>query len=207
MTATVTKIETRRKLRPLDFQLMNVGRRYWDVRWDRIQKSLYPTVLAYLRRLDDALAKGDGLLFFGKYGVGKTCAMICLAKEARRRGYTVYFGRAPEIRKALIQGAKFNESQTLADRMKSVDLLIIDDLGKEYTSPSGHNEMEWEELLRNRVANMKSTLMTSNMRISSLAEKYKPSMLEVMKEAMVFVQATGKDMRIAEADKLEARTN
>ena len=176
-------------------ELMRIPRRFWEVSVDRIPESILDRVLSYVRDIDGNLDRGEGLLLWGKWGVGKTGAAVFIAMEARRRGATVLFSTAESLRASVLEKTPFNATLSLMDRARLVDVLVIDDLGKEHPGETGFTERLFENLFRERSSAQRTTFVTTNMDLNKMSERYKPSMLEVMKETVYPIQAKGESQR------------
>ena len=186
-------------------ELMRIPRRFWGTSVERLPESVKEKVFSYCRTMDDMLDEGVGYLFWGPNGVGKTSAAIFIAMEARRRGAPVLFVTAESLREAALENAPFKDDVLLIDRARSVDVLVIDDLGKEHSGSTGWAERLFENLFRERSASRKTTFVTTNASLSKLSERYKPSMLEVMKETCYPVQVLGPSQRDDSVDEIRTR--
>jgi DNA replication protein DnaC len=176
-------------------ELMRIPRRFWETSVDRIPESAHDRVFGYCKAMGRMLDDGVGYLFWGPNGVGKTSAAVFLAMEARRHGAPVLFVNAESLRSGVLEKQAFRDDVTLIDRARTVDVLVIDDLGKEHPGQTGFTERLFENLFRERSAARKTTFVTTNMSIEKLRERYKPSMLEVMKETCYPVQVEGPSQR------------
>lgn len=183
---------------------MKIPRRFWDVSFDQISDEIRPKIEAYLRGLDDKLDRGEGLLLWGSNGVGKTSVAVLIALEVRRRGSSVLFVTAEGLRSAVLEGTMFDDEQTMIERARAVDFLVLDDLGKEHPGETGFTERLFENLFRERSAARRATFVTTNlpMRPSedgtrALTTAYIPSMIEVMKETMHPIRYVGPNLRDA----------
>lgn len=193
----------RTPLRADHLLLMRIPQRFWEVTFAEVGMkdghlvgaSLRRAVESYLRHIDDNLDSGSGLLLWGENGTGKTCAAVVIAKEARRRGAPALFVNAEDLRIATIEQTPFHEDMTLMDRAREVELLVIDDLGKDYRGATGYSDRLFENLLRYRSANCRTTIITTNLKPVRLLERYKKSMMDVIKEAMAPVAAEGESLR------------
>lgn len=85
----------------------------------------------YSDKFANMLRDNRGLLLFGSVGTGKTYAAACIANALMARGYTVLMTSL--IR--LIGG------DDMSDRIDSVDLLILDDLGAERGTDYGYERV------------------------------------------------------------------
>ena len=182
------------KLTKAHMELMQIPRRFWEVDFESIPDCEgKATLRSYLRNIEEMLDRGEGLMLWGPNGHGKTSAAVLVGMEARRRGASVLFVQAETLRASVLDGTMFSDEKTLIERAREVDLLILDDLGKEHSGETGFSERLFENLIRGRSASKKVTLVTTNLPLKprgdkssepSLKGKYIPSMLEVMREAM-----------------------
>jgi primosomal protein DnaI len=77
-----------------------------------------------------------GIYVYGQMGIGKTFTSIALANELANLGHTIAFVFVPDIVYELKQG--FNKENSLnnelIEKMKSADILFLDDIGAEDTN-------------------------------------------------------------------------
>lgn len=192
MTAT---IETyRRKLGKADFERMNLPEDFWLAKVQYVQKSVTAPVTAYLRKIDSMLRLGAGLWLSGPKGVGKTSIAALAAKEARSRGYTVYFTSVWELRECIRSKIGFDDNLTVLGRCQDVDLLILDELRAEDASQAFFGAKEMQDLISHRRNRNKSTILTTQLPGVDLVEKF--SGLKAATEGcMVWLPVKGKNLR------------
>lgn len=77
----------------------------------------------------------DSLLLFGPTGTGKTHAALSIARLAAERGYTVVYGPVQQLLHRVEREHFGKEEGDAEDTMISCDLLVLDDIGTELTSP------------------------------------------------------------------------
>lgn len=208
-------IGLRIKLTKAHMELMQIPRRFWESDFELIPECEgKETIRSYLRNIEDMLDRGEGLLLWGENGHGKTSAAVIIAMEARRRGASVLFVQAETLRQGTLEGTMFSDERSLIERAREVDLLVLDDLGKEHTGESGYTERLFENLIRVRSANKRVTLVTTNLPTKppadrpgekSLKTKYITSMLEVMREAMYPVRLKTHNWRDRVQQDMESR--
>jgi DNA replication protein DnaC len=174
---------------------MNIPQRYWDVRFKFVPNSVKKYITPYLRNIDKNIAKGDGFLFFGNNGRGKTATAVLIAMEARRNFASVYFIQTEELREYVLSKEMFDDNYSVLDRVKEVDLLILDDLGKEHADQNAWSAKLIENVLRVRIANKRSTIITTNMKSKKMSEKYSNSMIQAMKESLYQIAFIGDNLR------------
>jgi DNA replication protein DnaC len=93
-------------------------------------------VRRYVRNVGARLEEGRGLWIVGDVGIGKTTLAMIVSKAALTAGRSVAIYSLPRLLN-LIQDeiGTDNSLLELLDRLSSVDLLHIDDLGAQYTTP------------------------------------------------------------------------
>ncbi|HEX5592850.1 MAG TPA: ATP-binding protein [Solirubrobacterales bacterium] len=118
----------------------------------------------YIQNLDANIARGKGLWFMGGTGTGKTTLAMLIASEAMKAGRTVGIYFTPKlltrIRQTYQEAEHENAYARFFERVTSVDLLYIDDLGSE-------RRTDWvvEQLyavVNERYENQRPMLITSN---------------------------------------------
>ncbi|MDQ3091163.1 MAG: ATP-binding protein [Actinomycetota bacterium] len=167
----------RRRVRALT---SSIPRRYRDVGLERFPIKDFPqTVLRplrkYLRELDENLASGHGLWLGGDLGTGKTSAAALVAKEASARGHTVAFHTAPELLARIRDTFNENSKHTygeLFEQLRSLDLLVIDDMGTQQTKPWVLEQLY--VIVNDRYLDERAIVMTTNLPEAELAAQVTP---------------------------------
>lgn len=152
-------------------------RRYRDVSFELLRNDgLNPTALGvaenYVNDLDRMLDEGQGLWFSGGVGNGKTALAMLVSKQALEAGYGVVIYSAPKLLariRASFDSAGGDSYYQLFERLTTVDLLQIDDIGAERQS-------EWviEQLyaiVNERYEATRSMLVTTNLGEKELVEQ------------------------------------
>ncbi|MCW3049195.1 MAG: family ATPase, partial [Solirubrobacterales bacterium] len=119
-----------------------IPRRYRGVSFDRppvtnMAEPIVRPVRAFARSIDEQLAAGRGLWFYGGNGTGKTTLAMLISQTALDAGHSVAIYSLPrllaEIR-ATFESDSEGSYVDFVDRLAQVDLLHIDDVGAEKTS-------------------------------------------------------------------------
>jgi DNA replication protein DnaC len=120
-----------------------IPRRYAGVSFDRPPISAMHDVIVrpvrhFVRHVDAELEAGHGLWLFGKPGTGKTSLAMLVSKAALDAGRSVAIYSLPrllaEIR-STFEADSEGSYLDFTDRLAAVDLLHIDDVGAENTTP------------------------------------------------------------------------
>jgi istB domain protein ATP-binding protein len=133
-------------------------------------KKAYENAKKYTNKLING-ETNMGLFITGTYGVGKTYLASCIANETIKNNITVIFGTLIQLLDFIKDTYKdYNTSdKEYLDLYSSIDLLIIDDLGKEKPT-------EWvlEKLfliVNNRYNNYLPIVITTNYNRNQLRER------------------------------------
>jgi DNA replication protein DnaC len=161
----------------------------------------------YLRQIEDMFSQGVGLFLWGPNGQGKTSLAAIVAKEYRRRFKTVLFVEAAALKEFVALNESFDEDETYWQRAMSVDVLILDDLGKGVGDNAEFGERLIDSLIRVRNANQLVTIITTNAvlhgRGESIDEVLKDSTRHVLKEHTLAVYVEGEDQRRSVKEAIE----
>ncbi len=118
-----------------------VPRRYQGVSFERepvpsMPEPVVAEVRRYVHSLAARLAEGRGLWLVGDVGTGKTTLAMIVSKAAIESGHSVAIYSLPRLLN-LIRDEVGQDSNLLdlLDRLAAVDLLHIDDLGAQHTTP------------------------------------------------------------------------
>jgi DNA replication protein DnaC len=163
-------------------------------------KDLSPSVLAVLRRyiaeLPARVEAGEGLWFYGPAGTGKTSAAMLVAKKGIECGIASAIYSAPQLLATLRSTFDDRNEQThlgLVDRLSEVDLLQIDDLGAEKTSPWVLEQLY--AIVNARYENRRATVITTNLERSMLAEQIGGRTVSRLEEMCEVLPVLGPDLR------------
>lgn len=201
----------RRKLDESDLRRMMIPKRYWKSSIDQISGvsplddgvSVQSIVVKYIKNLNEMESDGVGILFYGPNGTGKTSAAVCLAKEFRRRFRTVFYVEAANLKTHVAGREHFDEDHTYMDRASSVDVLVLDDLGKGVEDRTGFGVNLIDQLIRTRNSNNRITIITTNLipkrrgkdQSDTLSGILKESTIHTLKEHVMAVRVEGEDRR------------
>lgn len=188
-----------------DMKRANVPARFWNVCVSAIPEYLEyrDKVRKYLEKMDDMLAQGVGLfLYSDENSTGKTSIAVLALKQALRLRRTAYFEESGRLKAALIRAEEFEENIPIERRIRTVDLLVLDDVSKEYRTESGFAENLIESILRDRSQNLKTTVLTSNLRPNKIEQVYSADLAALLRETTIPLKISGYDWRALKAEEL-----
>jgi DNA replication protein DnaC len=178
-----------------------VPRRYRGVSFDRPPVSEMPNpqvdvARRFVRRLDERLDQGRGLWLFGGVGTGKTTLAMLVSQAALSGGRSVAIYSLPrllaEIRETF-ESDREGSYTSLMDRLTEVDLLHLDDVGAEKTSPWVLEQLY--AIVNARYEAERSMLITTNLERSALAEQIGERTVSRLEEMCETVPFYGRDRR------------
>lgn len=155
-----------------------IPKRYRGVSFDRppvsdIARSAPDQVQAvrrYVHRIESNLDAGRGLWLHGDVGTGKTTLAMIVSKAAIRQGYSVAIYSLPRLLNLIRDEiGTDNGLLDLLDRLSSVDLLHIDDLGAQHTTPWRLEQLY--SIVDARYQAGKAILATTNLMPDELGEQ------------------------------------
>ncbi|MCL2398254.1 MAG: ATP-binding protein [Defluviitaleaceae bacterium] len=127
-----------------------------------------------MKFVDDFGQTFQNLLFYGETGMGKTFLCNCIAKDLLDRGHTVLYVTAPRIFK-LVEDYRFNRDEMedpnyAIDAVTDVDLLILDDLGAEFSTLVTNSTLF--DIINQRLLAKLPTVISTNLQLAELETHY-----------------------------------
>ena len=137
------------------------------------------------------------LLFYGKTGLGKTFMCNCIAKEILDMGHTVLYATAGKLFKT-IEDARFNRDEMIdpaeqIDFFYSADLLIIDDLGTEFSTLATQSALF--DIVNSRILERRPTIISSNLSLKDIEQQYSDRLVSRLQGNYEFIKFLGEDIR------------
>jgi len=194
----------RRKLTISDLVRMNVPQEYWSASVSKVLDntsfgkkvpvSAVDFCIGFLREIDSRVLDGLGIIMSGSNGTGKTSIAVLILKEARRRGHSGLFVMLSDL-VTRSWSDRFDGDVTWTQRAKEVDVLVVDEFGHEHDQKSKYNASLIHQIIKFRCASRKLTIMTTNMVAGDIRARYPVSMIEAMKDKIVFMPVSGPNWR------------
>jgi DNA replication protein DnaC len=131
---------------------------------ERANPHVVREVRQYVRSVPGQLEAGRGLWFTGDVGTGKTTLAMLISKAAMETDHTVAIYSLPRLL-ALLRETYQDKAQyslnDLIDRLSAVDLLHVDDVGAEQTSPWVLEQLY--TIVNTRYEDGRAILLTTNL--------------------------------------------
>lgn len=138
------------------------------------------------------------LFFYGTVGTGKSFLSGCVAKELIESGHSVIYFSASGLFDTLSR-LKFDHKN--ADGLHNeyedlfqCDLLIIDDLGTEYTNNLVNSELF--SLINDRHLGQKATIISTNLSLEDFRNRYSDRIFSRITSNYEICKLTGPDIRM-----------
>lgn len=186
-------------------RLMNVPKRLWGVSLDKIPDRA-PHKAKLLRWHDlytEALRErrfSPGLFLYGNAGSGKSAIAAGILRWALQFRVYGYFLSAADLVKVALDNPPLNDlvEEGTWDYALRCRLLVLDDLGRG-AGQNSYGSLMWsraEELLRRRLADELTTVVTSNISLEELrAQSGNEALANVLDESSYLMQVGGIDYR------------
>lgn len=142
---------------------------------------------------------GGNLYFYGNSGTGKTFMTKCIVNKLLSQGVNIVYRSAYGFFQ-FMEDYKFGRTDREAfqaeyNSVYDSDLLIIDDLGTEFIT--SYTCSVFFDVLNTRLGNKKSTIISSNLNIKNLAERYTERVSSRIIGEFELLRFAGNDIRIA----------
>lgn len=135
------------------------------------------------------------LYFYGRTGLGKTHLSLAIANEAIKKGYNVLYGSVINFLNKM-EKEKFGRIEASVDTEElliDADLLILDDLGAEFST--AYTVSALYNVINSRVARGVPTIISSNLDLEELKSRYPESIASRIIGTYATVKFIGKDIR------------
>ena len=140
------------------------------------------------------------LFLTGAPGLGKTFLSACIARTVSEKGFSVVYDTAVNV------FARFEEQKFARDREEAgearddtrrylgCDLLILDDLGSELTTPFVQSALY--TLINSRLSADKRTVISSNLSMDQIRQRYTPQIASRLEGEYRVLPFYGEDIRL-----------
>jgi DNA replication protein DnaC len=149
-----------------------IPRKYRDAGFERRPVTDMPSpvvaeVRRFVRDIDRNLEEGRGIWFTGDVGTGKTTLAMLVSKAALDAGRSVAIYSLPRLLNLVREAIGSEEGKLdLLDRLGTVDLLHVDDVGAEHTSDWVLEQLY--SIVNTRYEDQRSIVVTTNLQPDEL---------------------------------------
>jgi DNA replication protein DnaC len=172
-----------------------------DMARDPQTRAATKVVGEFIERIDDRIAEGRGLWIEGDVGTGKTTLAMLVSKHAIEAGHSVAIYSLPKllarIRRTYDSGAGELSYVEFFERLTSVELLHIDDLGAEKRSDWVLEQLY--AIVDERYATNRSMLVTTNLELTELEQQIGERTVSRLVEICDVIPLHGDDRRFRAA--------
>jgi DNA replication protein DnaC len=172
-----------------------------DMERDLTTKAAVADVRRFIDQIDDRIDSGRGLWLFGDTGTGKTTLAMLISKAALEAGHSVAIYSLPKllarIRRTYDAEPGGDSYLAFFERLTSVDLLHIDDLGAEKRSDWVLEQLY--ALVNERYEAERPVLITTNLPHEELEEQIGKRTVSRLSQMCDEIPLFGDDRRYGKA--------
>lgn len=160
--------------------------------YDKMQK-IFNYCVQYAKTFT---AESKSLLMRGGTGLGKTHLSLAIANEVTKRGFGVIYVSAPMLMSKLsnMHFSRDNDEDEYFEMLTKCDLLIIDDLGTEFSNQ--FSTAQFYNLCNSRMLLRKPLIINTNLSINELEKTYTPRFISRIYGEGVRLNFVGEDIRL-----------
>ena len=157
------------------------------------------TLRAYIKEIRDYLTNyceeypknNRSILFTGSTGTGKTYFLHSIAKALLDRGVSVLYFTATGLFEYFSKRMREEDTE---DYIEEVDVILIDDLGTEFSN--SFTTSRFFALLNQRILDRKTMLISTNLNFKELRETYSDRVVSRFMSDYEIIPLYGKDQRL-----------
>lgn len=152
-------------------------------------------IFDYLKSYAESFtSQSHSILIFGKTGLGKTHLSLAVANKVLEKGYSVVYDSTinilHEIEKEHFSREHISE---MTDLVMQTDLLILDDLGTEHTTPFYSSTIY--NIINTRLNRKKTTIINTNLTYEDIQKRYDERIVSRLTTQYMNMQFRGTDVR------------
>ena len=135
-----------------------------------VMEKIYRFCIRYAQELS---VSSQSLMFFGGTGLGKTHLSLAIASAATEKGMGVVYSPVQNLLHKLEKEHFSHSAETpLLDDVFECDLLILDDLGAEFST--SFTQALIYNIINTRILSSKPTVISTNLNPEEIGERYTP---------------------------------
>ena len=168
----------------------------YDPQYKVVPREWMSQVLSFCKSYAEQFTpNAKGILMFGETGLGKTHLSLSIASEVISRGYGVAYGSTQDFLRQIEQEHFHPENGgggTL-DQLLDADLLILDDLGAEFSTQFTRAAVY--NILNTRLNREKPTILSTNLTWPEMEERYTSRVVSRVYTMLTCLRFIGQDIR------------
>lgn len=180
------------------YSMSGIGVKYQRLDWSDFagDEAALDQVSSYVLRHEQMIRRGMGLVLSGPLGTGKTFLGTMVLKELIKRGYNCWATTfANTIEAFTATWGNQDEKRWFARKFMYSQVLLLDDLGRDLRTGNNLPQSTFDSILRTRVQEGRTTLVTTNMSMRELETGYGSAVLSLLKEVSLRIDFKGSDFR------------
>ncbi len=160
-------------------------------------EQIYNYCLTYAKNFNE---KSGSILMSGATGLGKTFLSLSIASAVIEKGYGVIYSSAQNLFNTLEKEKFSNSDANTLNDIFDCDLLIIDDLGTEFSTSFTTSTVY--NIINTRINMCKPVIISTNLSLSKLQEMYSERIVSRFIGEYTILKFAGNDIR--QIKKMEA---
>ena len=163
--ADMDAISKLRKLSLMDAKLRDASFSSYEVNPEN--NRVYRMAVRYVERFDEMLERGQGIMFCGPVGTGKSYTAAAIANELMNRKHSVIM---TSFVKLLERMSSFDtDNEEYISRLNHADLLLVDDFGTERSTDTALEKVY--NIMDSRYRSCKPLILTTNLEVNQIANE------------------------------------
>jgi len=180
-----------------------IGKRYKDCTFERMDARVVPAQVAceyqsvkdYAASFNNHMNEGIGLLLKGPVGTMKTSMAVAALQYAMKNGRSGMFITMPSLLDTIFSLKDQNKEEwsNFENRLRNVDMLLLDDLGAEHTE--GWVLTKVDAIISERYNRMKPLIITTNLTGDKLKSTYAARVIDRIRSTSIEITFAGASLR------------
>ncbi len=173
----------------------NFDLKFYEGKDKKTMEAIYNFALNYAENFS---TNSENLLFLGGVGLGKTHLTLSIINRVIEKGYGVIYDTAQNLlNKIEKEHFSYSGSSEKIDAVLNCDLLVIDDLGTEFSTSFTVSQLY--NIINTRIISSLPTIINTNLNLQEIEKNYTPRVLSRIMGSYKVKQFSGPDIRIKKA--------
>ncbi len=173
----------------------NFDLRFYDGDSKKVMADIYNFAKEYA---ESFTTRSENLLFLGGVGLGKTHISLSIINVVTEKGYGVIYDSAQNLFSQIEkEHFSYSGSGEKIDAILGCDLLVIDDLGTEFST--SFTTSQFYNIVNTRINNGLPTIINTNLGLAEIEKIYTPRVLSRIMGNYKTKRFSGSDIRLKKA--------